>query len=127
MTKTSSAEVINLSKKAIEALKAANDKSLKGKKNELDEIIWESAFNVEYCLFLMSLNRYYEEDRWKIKIDEDKISILISKAQNYLETALEIIESGSDCRAYQKFWCARSYLLKIQRILEKKMTLKNIR
>jgi hypothetical protein len=118
LTKTSDDELINLSNNTIEALKTAKDKCLKGKKKELDEIIWESSFDVEYCLFLMSLKRDYEERRWKIVIDEDNISILISKTINCLETALEIIESDSDCKAYQQYWYARRYLLKIQRVLE---------
>lgn len=119
MTKTSEEEVINLSKKAIAALKVAKDKCLKGEKKELDEIIWEAAFDVEYCLFLMSVKRDNDEDRWKIKINENKISILISTAQNYLKTAMKIIESNND-EAYKKTWYARSYLLKIQKKLEKK-------
>lgn len=118
MGKTSDDEVINLYKKTIAALKVAKDKCLEGKKKELDEIIWEVAFDVEYCLFLISFKRDNEEDLWKIKIDEVRISILISKAQNCLEAALEIIESDSDDEAYQNLWCARSYLLKIQRVLK---------
>jgi hypothetical protein len=102
-----------------------NSMKLFSNKNEEEtsNMVWRASSDVEYCLFLLSLLHSNEAESfsWKLK-SSSKIEIqpALTSALNMLEEAKSSVENDDLAKAQEKTWQARSYLLKVQEIFEKK-------
>lgn len=118
MTEMRKERLITLLEQAIKKLEVST-KLLN--ENELHHKVWQAASDVEYALFLMSLERESGDDSWKEywkKIANKEMSSLLADARDMLTEANEKIKSDQK-DAYLKTWIARIYILNIQKRLEK--------
>lgn len=117
-------------KKIVGALKSAADhlgRSIKALKNndekKLEGLIWRTATELEYTLFLFSVGYEYEvgKSSWK-RSSSKKLEIepALVEARNLVKEAKIGIDADELSKVYKKTWEARGHLLNVQKILEKK-------
>jgi len=97
-----------------------------GKKDEkqVAGFVWRAVAELEYALFLLSIQHQGEIDTssWKTSSHSKEVEIesTLSSAQDLLEEAKSNTEANNFHEAYKKTWTARNHLLKVQESLEKK-------
>jgi len=108
---------------ALAYIEDAIDPQAKGNIEKVMQLTWRAASDLEYGLFLFSL-RYPEETRsssWKLPtIKQPKIESLLASTQELLKEAAKSLEAGDQKEAHKKMWMARSQLLRIHDLFEKK-------
>ena len=96
------------------------------KEKETFDLVWRASSDVEYGLFLLSLIHSDEAESFysKHKLSSQQIE---TQPEQALMLALEMLREAKDnikgndlSGAHEKTWKARSYLLKVQEIFEKK-------
>jgi hypothetical protein len=103
-----------------------NSLKLFSNKNEEETLnrVWRASSDVEYCLFLLSLLHSNEAEGFSLKSKSSSKQMEIQQALNsalrMLKEAKSDVENNDLAKAQEKTWQARSYLLKMQEILEKK-------
>ena len=112
--------------KALENAKNYIDASLEAtkKSDEKANHIWHAISELEYALFLFSItNQNYEVDKstWKLDTKTKQMSPeeLLKTVLDFVENALENMESKKLELAHRNTWMARGYLLTVQNELEK--------
>jgi len=87
--------------------------------------LWLASSETEYALFLFSLvhSEKSETSPWKQSSQPKQVvevGSALASAQSLLKEAKNNMEAGTIERAYEKTWTARTLLLKVQELLEKK-------
>lgn len=96
------------------------------KKDETEVVnnVWRAAANLEYALFLLSLEQQDEtkNSSWKSVPHSKQTDIepLLIQTKDLIETAKENVKTEKLLDAHKKAWIARGHLLRIHEILEKK-------
>jgi hypothetical protein len=101
----------------------AVDQQAEGNEEEVIQLTWRAASDLEYGLFLFSLN-YREEKRsssWKLPpIKQPKTESLLASTQDLLKEAAKSLEADDHKEAHKKMWIARGQLSRIHDFFEKK-------
>jgi hypothetical protein len=100
-------------------------KSIKeNNENVLTNQVWKASAEVEYTLFLFSIlqQNEHQSHSWKVDLKSKQLEVApaITSTQELLKKAKISFENGDLLEAHKKIWIARGYLLKIQKVLEKK-------
>jgi hypothetical protein len=95
-----------------------------GKEEETFNMVWLASSDLEYSLFLLSLLHPNQAESLSLKHQSsskqtEKKSAL-SSALEMLKEAKRSLEREDLVKTQEKTWQARSYLLKVQEIFEKK-------
>jgi hypothetical protein len=94
------------------------------KDEETSNMVWRASSDVEYCLFLLSLLHSNEAESFPLKHQSSskqmEIQPALTSALNILKEAKSSVENDNLVAAHEKTWQARSLLLKVQEIFEKK-------
>jgi len=108
---------------ALAYLEDAIDQQAKGNEKEVMQLSWRAASDLEYVLFLFSLESPEEtrSSSWKLPpIKQPKIDSLLIAVQDLLKEATKSLEADDLKEAHKKMWKARGQLLKIHDFFEKK-------
>ncbi len=108
---------------ALAYLEDAIDSQAKLNEEKVIQLTWHAASDLEYALFLFSLN-HPDETRspsWKLlQTKQPETESLLASTQNLLREAAESLEVDDLKEAYKKTWLARGQLLKIHDFFWKK-------
>lgn len=90
---------------------------------EFSSAVWQASADVEYSLFLLSLLRSEETERFSLKrkstSKQMEMQPAISSALDILMEARGNVENGDLAVAHENAWKARNYLYSVQKIFEK--------
>ena len=92
------------------------------KEEEISDVVWQACADVEYSLFLLSLLRSEETERFALSrrfSSKQKEMPALSSALDMLIEARGNVENGALVVAQEDAWRARNYLFSVQEILEK--------
>jgi hypothetical protein len=91
---------------------------------ETFNMVWRASSDVEYCLFLLALLHSNEVESFHLKhrssSKQMEMQPALTSALDILKEARSDVENCDFVKAHEKAWQARSYLLKVQEIFEKK-------
>ena len=107
---------------ALAYIEDAINPQAKGNEEKVMQLTWRAASDLEYGLFLFSLESP-EETRtsWKLPpIKQPKIESLLASTQDLLKEATKSLEADNLKEAHKKVWIARGQLLRIHDFFEKK-------
>ena len=108
---------------ALAYLKDSMDLHVKGNEEQVNQLTWHAASDLEYGLFLFSLI-YPDENRsssWKLPPSKQpEIESLLASTHDLLRDAADSLEAEDLKEAYKKTWMARGQLLRIHDFFEKK-------
>jgi hypothetical protein len=100
----------------------AVDQQAEGNEEEVMQLTWRAASDIEYGLFLFF--NYREKKRsssWKLPpIKQPKTESLLTSTKDILKEAAKSLEADDLKEAYKKMWIARGQLLRIHDFFEKK-------
>ena len=115
-----------LSKTVTSALAYIEDAILvqaEGNEEEVTQLTWRAASDLEYGLFIFSLKHQEEipSSSWKLpSIKKPEIESLLAATQDILQEAASNLEADNLKEAHKKMWIARGQLLRIHDFFEKK-------
>lgn len=108
---------------ALAYIEDAIDSQDKGNEEEVIQLTWRAASDLEYMLFLFSL-RHTEKNRnksWKLPPSKQpKTESLLESTQELLKEATKHVEAEDFKKVHKKVWIARGQLLRIHDMFEKK-------
>jgi len=113
---------------AIRYLEDAMKTLSKGDDEEVSDLVWRAAAELEYSLFLFSLMHQEgsESSSWKLSLHSKdfKVNSVLESAKGLLEEVKSVMKAGEFHEAHKKTWIARGYLLRLQEFFEKRRKLK---
>jgi hypothetical protein len=94
---------------------------------DVSDLVWRAAADLEYALFLFSIMNQNESQSssWKLGLRSKEVEVasVLTSTRDLLEETEGKIKAGELREAHKKIWMARGYLLKLQKFFEKKRKL----
>ena len=99
----------------------------KGNDEDVSDLVWRAAADLEYALFLFSIMNQNgsQSSSWKLGLSSKEVEVesILASARDLLEEGESKIEAGELREAHKEVWMARGYLLKLQEFFEKRRRL----